>query len=71
MLLAGDTLYSFLLSGISNRNIFVMKEKENVVVYNNIHDKFLLKTLHINSNLKNVPVQNHTRSLILLPSHSD
>ena len=39
MLLAGDTLNMFLLTGISNINMFFIKKKKNVVVYNNIHDK--------------------------------
>ena len=40
MLLAGETLYIFLLAGISNIGIFSIKKNMNVVVYSNIHDKF-------------------------------
>ena len=40
MLLAGETLYIFLLTGISNIGIFSIKKNMNVVVYSNIHDKF-------------------------------
>ena len=41
MLVAGETLNIFLLTGIANGNIFFMKQKKNEVVYKNIHDKFV------------------------------
>ena len=40
MLVAGETLIIFILTGISNMNIFFIKKKKHVVVYSNIHDKF-------------------------------
>ena len=40
MLSTGETPYIFLLTGISNVNIFFVKNMKNMVVYNNIHDKF-------------------------------
>ena len=48
MLLAGETLNIFLLTGISNINIFSIKKKKNVVVYSNIHDKFASTNLRYN-----------------------
>ena len=42
MLLAGETLNIFLLTAVSNINIFFIKKKNNVVVYSNIHDLFAL-----------------------------
>ena len=45
ILLAGETLNIFLLTGISNINIFLIKKKVNVVVYSNIYDKFSSKNL--------------------------
>ena len=38
MLVAGETFNIFLLTGISNINIFLIKKKNNVVVTSNIHD---------------------------------
>ena len=38
MLVAGETLHIFLLTGISNINIFFIKKKNNVVVNNDIYD---------------------------------
>ena len=38
MLVAGETPYIFLLTGISNIDIFFIKKKNNVVVYRNIYD---------------------------------
>ena len=41
----------FLPTGISNRNIFCMKKKKNVVVYSNIH-KFVSSNLTYNIKIK-------------------
>ena len=38
MLVAGETLNIFLLTGISNINIFFIKKKNDVVVDSNIYD---------------------------------
>ena len=40
MLLAGKTLNIFILTGLSNINVFFIQRKMNVVVYSNIYDKF-------------------------------
>ena len=40
MMLAGNTLNTFLLTGIENVNIFVIKKNMNVIVYGYMHDKF-------------------------------
>ena len=40
MLVAGETLNIFLLTGISNINIFFIKKKNAVVVNSNIYDEF-------------------------------
>ena len=40
MLVAGETLHIFLLTGISKIIIFFIKTKKVVVIYGNIHDKF-------------------------------
>ena len=45
MLLAGENLNIFLLTGILNINIFFIKKKVNVVVHSNIHDKFSSKNI--------------------------
>ena len=45
MLLTGETLNIFLLTGISNKNIFSIKKKNNVIVYSNIDDKFAFTNL--------------------------
>ena len=45
ILLALETLKIFLLTGSSKRNIFCRINKKNVVVYNNIHDKFISSNL--------------------------
>ena len=42
MLVAGETLNIFLLTGISNINIF-LKKNNNVVVNSNIYDVFASK----------------------------
>ena len=38
MLLVGETFIIFLLTGISNINIFLIKKKNNVVIISNIYD---------------------------------
>ena len=38
MLVAGETFNIFLLTGISNINIFFKRKKKNVVVNSNIYD---------------------------------
>ena len=38
MLVAGETFNIFLLTGISNINIFIKIKKNNVVVTSNIYD---------------------------------
>ena len=43
MLVAEETLNIFLLTGISNINIFFIKKKNNVVVNSNIYDYFASK----------------------------
>ena len=48
MLEAGETFNIFLLTGVSNKNIFIIKKKNNVVVTTNIYDKFALKILTYN-----------------------
>ena len=40
MFMAGETLNFFLLTGISNINIFFVKKKKNVVVHSKFHDNF-------------------------------
>ena len=45
MLVAGDTLNIFLLTGISNINIICIKKKNIVVVNSNIYYKFASKIL--------------------------
>ena len=45
ILLAWETLEIFLLTGISKRNIFFRKKKKNVVVFSNIHYKFISSNL--------------------------
>ena len=45
ILLAWQTLNIFIPTGISKRNIFCRKKKKNVVVYNNIYDKFISSNL--------------------------
>ena len=52
MLVAGETLNIFLLTGISNINIFFIKKKKIVVIYSNIHDKFPSKNLANNIKIK-------------------
>ena len=49
----------FLLSGISNINIFFIKKKNNVVVNSNIYDKVALKILNYNVNYTNKFIKNH------------
>ena len=58
MLVAGETLHIFLLTGISNINIFFIKKKNNVVVNSNIHDKVALKILNYNVNYTNKFIKN-------------
>ena len=41
ILLAWEALKMFFLTGISKRNIVCRKKKKNVVVYSNIHAKFI------------------------------
>ena len=48
MLLAGETLNIFLLTGISNIIIFFINKKINFIVYSNIHDKFASTNLTCN-----------------------
>ena len=48
MLVAGEILNIFLLFGISNKNIFFIKKKKNVVNNSNIYDEFDLKILTYN-----------------------
>ena len=43
--LPGEIPNIFLQAGISKRNIFCGKMKKNVVVYGNIHDKFVSSNL--------------------------
>ena len=50
MLVAEETLHIFLLTGISNINIFLIKKKNNMVVNSNIYDKVALKILNYNIN---------------------
>ena len=45
ILLAWETLKSFLLIGISKWNIFCRKKKKNMVIYSNFHDKFISSNL--------------------------
>ena len=45
MLMAGET---FLLTGISNINIFLIKTKNNVVFTSNIYDYFASKIMTYN-----------------------
>ena len=45
MLVAGETLYIFLLTGMLNIDIFFVKKKNNVVVKSNIYDYFASKIL--------------------------
>ena len=51
MLVAGETLNIFLLTGISNINIFFINKKKIVVIYSKIHDKF--PSTNLTNNLKN------------------
>ena len=51
MLLVGETLNIFLLTGIININILVIKKKKNVVVNSNICDEFV--STNLTYNLKN------------------
>ena len=48
ILLAEETLNIFLLTGISNINMFFIKKNMNVIVYSNIHDKFAFTNLSWN-----------------------
>ena len=55
MVMAGETLNIFLLTGISNINIFFLKKKKNVVVNSKLHlnyAKSLLKTNTIDFHLR-------------------
>ena len=45
---AGETFNIFLLAAISNRNIFLIKKKNNVVVTSTIYDYFASKILTYN-----------------------
>ena len=48
MLMAGETLNIFLLTGIPNINIFFVKKKNNLAVNSNICGKFASKILNYN-----------------------
>ena len=58
ILLAGEILNIFVLTGISNINIFFIKKNINVVVYS--HDKFASTNLKYNQKetLKNTFIKN-------------
>ena len=45
MLVAGEAFDIFLLTGISNINIFLIKKKNNVFVTSNIYDYFASKIM--------------------------
>ena len=47
-MVAGDTLNIFLLTGISNMNIFFRKKMKNLIVDSNIYDKFASKIMIFN-----------------------
>ena len=53
MLVAGERLNIFLLTGISNINIFFIKKTNIVVVNSNIDDNVALKILNYNVNYTN------------------
>ena len=48
MSVAGETLNIFLLTGISKRNIFSIKKKNNAVVNSNNYVEFASKLLNYN-----------------------
>ena len=48
MLVDGETLNIFLITGISNITIFFIMKKNDVVVNNYIHDKFPSKIMTYN-----------------------
>ena len=48
MLLAGETPNTFLLTRISNINIFFIMNKKKVVIYSNFQDKFASTNLIYN-----------------------
>ena len=45
MLVAGEALNIFLLTGLSNKDIFFINMKNNVLVISNIYDQFASKFL--------------------------
>ena len=57
-MVAGETLNIFLLTGISNINIFSIKKANNVVVNSNIDDKVALKNFNYNVNYTNKLIKN-------------
>ena len=52
MLLVGETLNIFVLTGIFNINIFFIMKNMNVVVYSNIQNKFASTNLTYNLKMK-------------------
>jgi hypothetical protein len=48
MLVAGETLNIFLLTGISNINIFLIKKKNNMAITSRIYDEFASKIMTYN-----------------------
>ena len=48
MVLVGETLNIFFLTGVSNRNIFFIKKNKNVVVCSNSYDTFASTNLTYN-----------------------
>ena len=83
MLVAGETLNIFLLTGISNINIFFIKKKNNVVVNSKLQHKlrdfFYIKNQHnifpfeIVEDVCPLPGagQNNPLPLLLPPTRSD
>ena len=58
MLVAGGTRNIFLLTGISNMNIFIIKKKNNVVVNTKIYDKVASKIQNYKVNYTNKFIKN-------------